>query len=249
MMKGSNESSVVFSLNELMRLEEQRRDEEAEARRTREAAARQAAAEVEARHRAAEEERLGAAEVRRQAEVLAAREHETRLQALKEAEIARARHEADAAARAKQLLAMQEHERALTASRDDEGRRKLARATYATAALLAVTWIGGGWYSVQTAHQMSEEQATYRQATATHSGALDKLQRAFQEQGDKIASLEKDLADLRRADVPAAPVRPHGAPESRSAPGDRAPLRPAPRGTTSPRTPCKDHDPMCTDLP
>jgi hypothetical protein len=68
MRKESNESSVVFSLNELMRLEERRREDEAEARRFQEAAARRAAAEVVARERAAEEECLRVAEARRQAE-------------------------------------------------------------------------------------------------------------------------------------------------------------------------------------
>lgn len=249
MRKESNESSVVFSLNELMKLEEQRREDEAEARRAQEAAARRAAAEVVARERAAEEERLRVAEARRHAEALAAREHEARLQAMKEAEIVRASHEAEAAARAKELLATREHDRAVAASRDDASRRKLARATYGTAALLAATWVGGGWYSLQTAHQMTEGQAIYREATATQKDALARLQHAFEEQGDKIASLERDLADLHRTDVAPAPARPQVAPGPRNGPVERAPARPPLRGPTNPRPPCKDHDPLCSDLP
>lgn len=249
MRKESNESSVVFSLNELMRLEQRRREDEAEARRFQEAAARRAAAEVVATERAAEEERLRVARARRQAEALAAREHAARLQAMKDAELARAPHEAAAAARAKELLATREHERAAAASRDDAGRRKLARATYATAGLLVATWAGGGWYSVQAAKQRTEEQATYREATATQKGPLEKLQRTLEEQGDKIAGLEKGLADLRRSDVPQAPTRPQVTPEVRNALADHPPPRSPLRGTRNPGSPCKDHDPLCTDLP
>ncbi len=249
MRKESNDSSVVFSLNELMRLEGQRREEEAEAARAREAATRRAAAEAAARERAEEEERLRAAEARRHAEALAAREHEARLQAMKEAEMARARHEADAAARAKELLATREHERALAASRDDAARRKLARATYATAALLAVTWVGGGWYSVQASRQRTDEQANYRDATATQTGALEKLQRASDEQGDRIARLERDFADLHHPEVALPPARPPVSPGPRSAAPDHMQLRPPQHGTASQRPPCKDHDPLCTDLP
>jgi hypothetical protein len=232
-----------------MRLEGQRREEEAEAARAREAATRRAAAEAEARERAAGEERLRVAEARRHAEALAAREHEARLQAMKEAEMARARHETEAAARAKELLATREHERALTASRDDAGRRKLARATYATIALLAATWVGGGWYSVQAAQRATEDQATNRQATATQKGAIEKLQRAFDEQGEKLASLERDFADLHRAQAPPAQVVPQVTPGRRGVTPERAQPGPASHGTTNPRTPCKDHDPLCTDLP
>ena len=248
MRKESNDSSVVFSLNELMRLEDRRREEEAEAARAREAATRRAAAEAEARERAAEEERLRAAEARRLAEALAVCEHEARLQAMTEAEIVRARHEAEAATRAEELLATREHERALVVSRDEVSRRKLARATYATAALLVATWAGGGWYSVQAARQMTEEQATYREATATQKGALEKLQRAFEEQDDKIASLEKDFADLHRTETAPAPARAQVTPGPRGASPEHTQVRPPPRGA-SPRPACKDHDPLCTDLP
>jgi len=92
-MVSSKESSVLFSLRELMNLEEQRRAEEAAdvARR----AERQAEATLAAERRAREEEiaRRRADEARAREEARESREEAAHLAALREAELERARRE------------------------------------------------------------------------------------------------------------------------------------------------------------
>jgi colicin import membrane protein len=249
MTADSKESSVVVSLSELVRLEQQRAEAEAEARRAHDAARRRASAEIEGRARAAEEERLRATEAQRRAEALADREHEARLQATSEAEIVRARHQAEAAARAKALDATRQHEQRLAALREDGRRRGLAKMAYGTATLLAATWLAGAWYSVRTAHRMTEEQASYLQASTAQRGAFERLRRAFEEQSGEVTDLQRKLADLPRGDVapatPAAPVTPG----LRNPPPGRSPVALPLRRTTDARPACKKGDPICSDLP
>jgi colicin import membrane protein len=246
MMVERSESSVVVSVNELLRLEQRRVEQEADARRARDAAERAARADVEARTRAAEQERQRAAESRERAEALAHREQEARLLAIQEVELAKARHEADAAARARELRATREHEERLVAAREGARSQRLARTAYGAFALLAATWAAGGWYTWRTAHQVTAERASYREASAEQGEAYERLQQAYSEQSSAIAGLRSRLADLSQRETLAPPP----AASTPIAPTSHPRVTPdPPRPPAARRAPCRQGDPICSDLP
>ncbi len=242
------ESSVVVSLNEILRLEERRSEEEADARRAREATERLAAAELEARVRAAEAERRRDAESRARAEAIADREREACFDAAKEAELVRARHEAEATARMKELQATQAHEQRLIVLREAERRTGLQRIAYGVFALLAATWTMGGWYSLRAAHRMDEERASYWRERSEQTRAYGQLEQAFNEERDAVAALQKKLEGLPRNDAPAAALRPAAPSSARNPSAAQAavPLSRAP--STAPLSRCKEGDPLCSDI-
>ena len=137
-MNEAKESSVLFSLRELMDLERRRlsdeRDEEArrsedESAKAREAA-QQALAEVEAR-RVAEQAVARAAAER-------AREESAHLSAIQEAVLERSRSDAAAALALETLRVEREHERALHGLAVDKDKRRLVRLAQGLGATLFV---------------------------------------------------------------------------------------------------------------
>jgi colicin import membrane protein len=250
----SDASSVVVSLNELLRLEEQRAEQEASRRLAQEGAERRAAADAEERAREAERERLRAAEARARAEALAEREARARLDAIKEAEIARARHQVDAEARARELEARREHELRLAAVTGNTHARGLTRLAYGCALLLAASWVAGAWYSARTARRMSEQHASYLAANAEQRTAFERLSRAFGERGEEIAALQTRLDRLAPAEVTPVTHRPAVVREARvpvqgrAQPPGHVSVMPPPRTTTAGPA-CKRGDPVCSDLP
>src|SRR5262249_44522169 len=140
-MSEQKESSVLFSLKELMSLEEDRiRGEEAE-RAAAAAAAEKARLEAEQRAREAEEARIRAEEERRRTEDLRGREEAARLEAIRVGEIEKARVEAEQRARLEALTAQQHHERQIAAIQGDEQKQKL-RKYLIGGAIAAVLLIG-----------------------------------------------------------------------------------------------------------
>src|SRR5262249_8905863 len=126
-MSEQKESSVLFSLKELMSLEEDRiRSEEAD-RAAAAAAAERARVEAEQRAREAEEARIRAEEERRRSEEQRMREEAARLDAIKHGEIEEARVEAEQRARLDAMSAQQHHERHLAAIQGDEQKHKLRK--------------------------------------------------------------------------------------------------------------------------
>jgi colicin import membrane protein len=112
-MSEQKESSVLFSLKELMNLEEDRIKNE-EADRTAAAnAAEKARADAELAARNAEESRIRAEEERRRVDEQRTREEAARLDAIRTAEIEKARIEAEQRARMEAMAAQQQHERSL----------------------------------------------------------------------------------------------------------------------------------------
>ena len=124
-MAEEKESSVLFSLKELMSLEEDRIAKEEADAKAREDAARRAREDAERAAREAEELRLREEEERRRQEEARRREEEARVEALKQAEIERARAEQEQKARMEALSAQQEHERRLAELNRDKGKKKL----------------------------------------------------------------------------------------------------------------------------
>jgi colicin import membrane protein len=142
-MAEQKESSVLFSLKELMNLEEDRiRQEEDQKRRTDEEAAR-VHAEAERRVREEEESRLRAVEEKRRTEEQRTREEATRLEAIRHGEVEKARIDAENRARMQQLQHQQEHERQLAVVTQDKSKKTLVIISSSIGVLLVAGIVGG----------------------------------------------------------------------------------------------------------
>src|SRR5688572_30619093 len=118
-MSEQKESSVLFSLKELMNLEEDRiRSEEAD-KAAAAAAAEKARVEAERAARMAEEQRIQAEQERRRLDDQRSREEAARLEAIRVGELEKARVEAEQRARLEAMAAQQHHERSLAAIHGD----------------------------------------------------------------------------------------------------------------------------------
>src|SRR5262245_10721160 len=143
-MADQKESSVLFSLKELMNLEEDRiREEEAEK-------ARRAKAELEAREareksaRETEERRLHEEEERRRAEAPRTREEQNRPGANRPGEGGKARAEAEHKARMEAMAAQRAHEAQLASINQDEHKKRLQITVGVVAFVFVAAVIGGG---------------------------------------------------------------------------------------------------------
>ncbi len=196
-MSEQKESSVLFSLKELMSLEEDRiRTEEADkAARVRADEEARRAAELAARQ--AEESRIYAEEERRRAEDQRQREEAARLEAIRQAEVERARLEAEGQARIAAMAAQQSHERQLAAIKTDEGKKSLRNILIGVVvAVLAIGGISG--VLVYQGYQKSQAELAAKEADAKKSKEeLEKLQKQLAEQDSKVKGLEGSLANAK----------------------------------------------------
>jgi len=196
------DSSVLFSLQELMTLEKDRvRSEEELERRAEEAILRQQR-EEEARRLADEEARLRAAEERRRRDEQRAREEGARLDAIRQAEVERARLEAESAGRLEQLKRQQQHEKELATLHQDQGKKRLRIFAFSTVALLFIALAAGG-VVIKTQsdrqHALEGQLASLESDRASLKDHLDKattpearaeLQRQMDEKDNAIKALQ-----------------------------------------------------------
>ena len=124
-MAEQKESSVLFSLKELMNLEEDRIKQEDEDKKRRAEADSRARADAERRARDQEQARLAAEEERRRGDETRKKEEAVRLEAIRHGEIQRARVEPNSARMEAHQAA--EHERHITSLKQDEHKKKLQR--------------------------------------------------------------------------------------------------------------------------
>lgn len=244
MMTNNRESSVLFSLNELMALEQQRVAEEATARtalRAAELQQKEAAARAE---REAEERRLLQAEEARRVQEFRRREEAARLEALRHAETARVLHEAEHRARMAEVSLAQEHERKLAVIEREQSARKLKWAVVATAGALVLV-VGGGVAAFRSvaAQSDAERLALVRQNETTL---------AEQERKTGQLQLELERINAEREALKNKPVvtTPPSAPTAPTA--QRPPRQPPPVRITPPvhndEPVCPEGDPMCGQL-
>ena len=250
-MSEQKESSVLFSLKELMSLEEDRiRTEEAE-RAAQAAAAERARQEAERQAREAEEARIRSEEERRRTEEQRGREEVARLEAIRVAEIEKARVEAAQRARLEAMTAQQQHERSLAAIHGDEHKQKLRKILIAVA--IAVPMIGGlAGFLVYKDYQAKQAQQAAMVAEQQRLGdEKKKLEASLIEQQKKVDALLADLAnakdDATRAQLQKQlqeeqqkQQQMRGGGGVRPAGGAGAPAAPKPK--------CTPGDPLCSDL-
>ncbi|MBV9945706.1 MAG: hypothetical protein JOZ69_02535 [Myxococcales bacterium] len=202
-MAERQETSVMVSIQEILRdaqsreeqekLEAERRAREAEQRRLDEIRRRQE--EEAARLRAEEEERQRRVfdEQRRQAE----------LKALQEATIHRAKAEAEAQARLAEIASRQEHERKLHALSQDRHKKRVQMIAIALGVFVFVGAIGGGVIIKQQVDKTNAAEARARQLEADKQEAEQlqaRLKMELEQTQDpaKIAALQTQLAEAQK---------------------------------------------------
>lgn len=239
----SQETSALFSLSELMRLEQDRIAEEEEQKRARAVAAESARREAERLVREQALARIELEEDRRRQEAEREREHAARIEAVRLGEIERVRVETEQRARLEALSAQQRHEQTLMALETDAGKKKLSRALRWTLGLSAALIVGVvalyfGRFRPETRSQVqSLESLIQGQRLETEAN-----QRALDAQNLKIKDLEERVRKEREESV--APAKPD--PDTKK----KAPVVPAlpsrRDGKTSGDCTCVDpHDPLC----
>ncbi|MFO0758245.1 MAG: hypothetical protein U0359_17250 [Byssovorax sp.] len=251
-MSEQKESSVLFSLKELMSLEEDRiRNEESE-KAAAVAAAEKARLDAERAAREAEESRIRAEEERRRAEEQRAREEAARHEAIRIAEVERARVEAEQKARMEALAAQQQHERSLAALKHDESKKKLRNMLIGGGifVVLAGTAIG---YAVVDNNRKAEAQRLALEAQAREAAEnAKKLEQQQKEQQAKIDSLMTQLSsasdEATRLKLQQQIKAEQAAKEALSKPGAGGPAGPKPDKPAKPACKCTPGDPLCSCL-
>ncbi len=256
-MAEQKESSVLFSLKELMNLEEDRIRQEDDDRKAKAEAEVQARLESERRTREAEEARIQAEENRKRQEELRAREEAARLEAMRQAEVEKARVEAENAARMQAMQAHQEHERQLTAIKESHGKKKI---TYIAAAIGTLALIGlsiGGYALKKSADEKVAIETDTKIKLAESEAKLSKALSDLEAQNAQVKNLEGAVANAktegeREAAKKALLAAQEEQKRKASAVGQisaakpnigTGPAKPAPACT------CLKGDPICADVP
>lgn len=196
-MSEQKESSVLFSLKELMNLEEDRiKAEEDDRRRTAEAAER-ARIQAEQSARAAEEARIAAEEERRRQEDLRKNEEAARLEAIRQGEVEKARLDAEQRARMEAMASQQAQERQLAEIKNDQSKRKLRNLLIGGGAAAALVVGLGGWFAYSSYQQYKLDIAKQEQIAASLEQEKAALSKQLNEGRDKIASLEGDVVNAK----------------------------------------------------
>ena len=250
-MSEQKESSVLFSLKELMSLEEDRiKTEEAE-RAAQAAAAERARLEAERQARDAEEARIRAEEERRRTEEQRSREEHARLEAIRVGEVEKARVEAEQRARLEAMAAQQQHERSLAAIHGDESKHKLRKILIAVAVIVPLVAGGAGFMIYKDYQRKQAEQNAILAEQQRQTEENKKLQAQLAEQQKKVDNLLSELSnakdDATRAQLQKQ-LQEEQAKQQNMARGGGGP-RPAGGGAAAgPTKKCAPGDPLCSDL-
>lgn len=264
-MSEQKESSVLFSLKELMNLEEDRIRGEEDAKAARSRADEEARRAAEHAALQAEQARIAAEEERRRMEQQRSREEQAKLEAIRTAEIERAKVEAEQAARMNAMQQQQAHAIQMETIKTDKGKKQLRNILIGVVA--AVLCIGSVViYLVldnnaknekdriaaqQRVDQLEKEKKDLESAAAEAQANVANLKDAVAKETD-----EKKKAKLQ-ADLLAAEAVAREKTEKVESAGGTVPVKPAggPRPTaTTEKQPtktvcnCAKTDPLCDCL-
>jgi colicin import membrane protein len=256
-MAEQKESSVLFSLKELMNLEEDRIKQEDNARKAKQEAELQARLDAERRQREDEEARIRGEEDRRRAEEQRVREEQARIEAIHNAEVEKARLEAENAARLESMKRQQEHERHVLTIKQDKHKRNLLIAAVGAALLLIFGAVGAAMVIKGQNDKAAAIAAEQQKQNLELQAKMDALNKQLEDGKNNIdnlqnqlgtvsdtaqkLALEKQLAEAKKAQELAAKERAKVA-ASRPAGGGGG------GGPTKPRAACtcQSGDPLCS---
>jgi colicin import membrane protein len=203
----AQETSALFSLSELMRLEQNRIAEEEEQRKARVLAEETARREAQRLAREQERVRLKLEDDRRRDEGEREREHAVRLEAIRHAELERIRVDTEQRARLEALSAQQQHEQKLMALATDAGKKKLSRALRWTLGLSAALIVGAvALYFGRLRPETKNQVQSFESLLQEQRQKSEATQRSLDRQNDKIRELEERIRKEREQNlVPAKP--------------------------------------------
>ena len=254
-MAEQKESSVLFSLKELMSLEEDRIRQEDDEKKKREQAEVQARLDAERRTREAEEARLATEAERRRVEESRQREETARLEAMRQGEVERARHDAENQARLRAMQQQQDHERQLAALSQDKKKKQLTWLVVGIGALLIFGGVGAAYAIVSGQNEAARVQAEQTKALAEKQAQLDKLMGDLKTQQDTIAAAQTEAQNAKSdAEKAAAANKLAQAQEAqRKTQANIANIKKsadpgAKPGTPRPACTCQQGDPLCSCL-
>ena len=255
-MAERQETSVMVSIQEILR-DAQNREEQEKVEAEHRARAEEQKRLDEVRRRQDEEEaRLRAEEDERQRRSFEEQRRQAEIQAMQEAHVQRARSEAEAQARLAEMAARQEHERQLHALGQDKHKKRLTMILVgARRGLFVGGAIGGGiaYKNVQDKAQATEAQLRALQDEKDKADAeqarlkaqlentkdpeqIAALQAQLAEQQQKLQTLNSQIAQKGPAAVGGAAVRPAGGSGG------------APKGGSGKPCNCTPGDPLCSCL-
>jgi colicin import membrane protein len=197
MAEQQKESSVLFSLKELMNLEEDRiREEEAqkEAQAKAEMAAREAA---ERAARTAEEARLRQEEEARRSDEIRRKEDAARLDAIRHGEIEKARAEAEHRARLETMTAQQAHEQTLAALTQDKHKKRLQIIVGVAVGVLLIGGVVGGLTFKEHQEEAQKQAIIHESQLKVAEERLRRLQNDFELANRKEQELQASLANTK----------------------------------------------------
>ncbi len=189
-MAEQKESSVLFSLKELMNLEEDRIRQEEEDKHKKLRAEEDARLDAERRTREAEEARLRGEEERRRQEEYRARQEAAALEAQRQAAIESARVQAENIARMEAMRHQQEHERQLTHIKESSGKKQFAAIAGGIGALLVIGGVVTGIVVYKQNQKAEAERRLAQEEKDRLQGEIDKLNREKKEADEAVAKLE-----------------------------------------------------------
>ncbi len=252
-MAEQKESSVLFSLKELMNLEEDRIRQEEDTKRKAEEAAAAARAAEERRVREEEEARLRAAEDKRRAEEQRTREEAARLEAIRHAEVEKARLDAENAARIEQLRHQQEHERQLALVTQDKSKKRLVLIASGIGVLFIAGLVGGAIALSNAAKQREALQAQLADLTSKQEENNRKMSELNEQLGkatspEERAKLEAQLDEAKKKQQELAAAQQSvksGGGGGRATGGGGGAAQPR----ALPKCKCAAGDPLCSEIP
>lgn len=258
-MAERQETSVMASIQDILRDAQLREEQEKVAAQRAAEAAEQARLDAIRRQQEDEERRIREEEEERQRRAFEEQRKAAELQALHEATVQKARMEAEAQARLAEMNARQEHERQLNALRHDKSKKRLVWG----AVVLGLLLVGGGTTAavmiVGKAQENEALQASIRKANdekrkledeqATLATELKntkdpekiaQLEAQLKEKQANIEGLNRDLASKGASTAGAAPPVVHRG-------GPAGPAAPAQQPAVPART-CRPGDPLCAGM-
>ena len=252
-MSEEKESSVLFSLKELMNLEEDRIRNEESDRQSAAAAAERARQEAERRAREEEEARIRAEEERRRQDESRAREENARLEAIRLAEVEKARVEAEQRARLEAMAAQQAHERSLEQLKADKSKSGMKKVLIALAVGVPLLLGGGIYYAVKTKNENEIAQAAKDKQLADARKEADDLKKKIKDSEAKQAELNNALANAKDQATRDALQKQLDDEKAKTAalkggPGPKSTGAGGPATDSAPKKKCAPGDPLCSEF-
>jgi colicin import membrane protein len=255
-MAERQETSVMVSIQEILRDAQSREEQEKVEAEQRARAEEQRRIDDIRRRQEEEEARLRAEEDERQRRIFEEKKRQAELSAMSEAAVQRARAETEAKARLAEMTARQEHERHLHAVTHDKSKKNLKFLLAGLGVVLFAGAIGGGIVIKQTSDKAAAAQAAANELRAQ----IDQAEAKRQSLAAELASAQAAGVDTDalKAEIAAqnsaiealknrAPDRPR--PAAGGGGGGGAPAaKPAGGGGPKAACNCTPGDPLCSCL-